>query len=74
MPPPFEPEAPDPGLEGVPMEHRRTEPGVGFGVLLGDAINAFQRLNRNLMLWTVFHRWQRGSRFALNWYRHYPGG
>ena len=36
------------------------------------ASNAFQRLNRYLMLWTVFHRWQQGSRFAFNRYRHYP--
>ena len=61
---------PDPGVSER-TEHSRYEPGVGFGGMLADADNGFNRLNRYLMLWTAFHRWRKGSRFAFNRYRHY---
>ncbi len=47
------------------------EPGTGFGSALFDARNGFNEINRYLMLWNVAHRWNRGSRFTFNWYRHW---
>ena len=49
----------------------RYEPGTGFGSALFDARNGFNEINRYLMLWNVAHRWNRGSRFAFNRYRHW---
>ena len=51
--------------------HSQYTPGTGFGTALFDARNAFQELNRYLMLWNVAHLWPRGSRFAFNRYRHW---
>ncbi|MEM7495956.1 MAG: hypothetical protein AAF471_07510, partial [Myxococcota bacterium] len=39
-------------------------------ILLVDARNGFNELNRRAMLWTVRHTWAAGARFALNCYRH----
>ncbi|KAL7516982.1 hypothetical protein ACHAWF_000094, partial [Thalassiosira exigua] len=44
---------------------------MGYGVVLGDADNGFNQINRYLMLWTAFNIWERGSRFAFNCYRHH---
>ena len=49
----------------------RYAPGTGFGAALFDARNAFNELNRYLMLWNVAHLWNQGSRFAFNRYRHW---
>ena len=46
-------------------------PETGFGACLIDADNAFQRINRYLMLWNMFHRWHIVSRLAFNRYRHH---
>jgi hypothetical protein len=46
-------------------------PDSGYGAALFDARNAFNELNRYLMLWNVAHLWNRGSRFAFNRYRHW---
>lgn len=35
-----------------------------------DARNGFNELSRLAMLWTVRHRWPKGSRFSFNCYRH----
>jgi hypothetical protein len=43
-------------------------PDSGYGAALFDARNAFNELNRYLMLWNVAHLWNRGSRFAFNRY------
>ena len=40
------------------------------GLTLIDARNGFNELSRMAMLWTVRHRWPKGSRFAFNCYRH----
>jgi len=40
-------------------------------MMLVDARNAFNELNRIGMLWTVRHLWPAGSIFAFNCYRHY---
>jgi hypothetical protein len=40
------------------------------GLLLIDARNGFNELSRKCMLWTVRHRWAKGSRFVFNCYRH----
>ena len=41
------------------------------GTMLVDACNGFNKLNRLAMLWTVWHRWPAGARFAFNFYRHW---
>eukprot|EP00957_Ditylum_brightwellii_P074597 5668379-Ditylum_brightwellii.AAC.1 len=42
-----------------------------WGILLMDAKNAFNQINRRVMLWEVRHLWAAGSRFAFNTYRHW---
>ena len=61
---------PDPGADPVD-EHSRYQPHNGYGAGLYDADNAFQRLNRYLMLWNVAHLWHKASRFIFNRYRHH---
>ena len=39
-----------------------------WGFILVDARNAFNKLNRYTMLWTVKHLWPSGCRFAFNCY------
>lgn len=41
-------------------------------VVLIDARNGFNELNRFAMLWTVCHLWPAGARFAFHCYRHTP--
>ena len=41
------------------------------GTTLVDACNGFNDLIRLEMLWTVWHRWPAGARFAFNFYRHW---
>ena len=60
----------DPG-EAEDDSFSRYTPESGFGCALFDARNAFNELNRYLMLWNVAHLWNRGSRFAFNRYRHW---
>ena len=38
---------------------------------LFDTDNAFNRINRYLMLWQCCHRWNQASRFVFNRYRHW---
>ncbi|KAL7540686.1 hypothetical protein ACHAWF_006753 [Thalassiosira exigua] len=49
----------------------RYQPDTGYGVVLVDADNGFNRIHQYLMLWTVFNIWERGNRFAFNRYRHH---
>ncbi len=53
------------------VSNSRYTPHTGFGTTLFDAHNAFNELNRYLMLWNVAHLWNHGSRFAFNRYRHW---
>ena len=39
--------------------------------LLVDANNAFNKINRVRMIWTVRHLWPSGDRFVFNCYRHW---
>ena len=41
------------------------------GTALFDARSGFNELNRLVMLWTVFHCWPEGGRFAFNCYRYW---
>ncbi len=46
-------------------------PGSGYGLLLVDARNAFNELNRYNMLWEVYHRCPPLAKIAFNRYRHH---
>ncbi|KAL7531966.1 hypothetical protein ACHAXR_006015, partial [Thalassiosira sp. AJA248-18] len=63
-------ETEDPG-RAADVANDRYEPNTGHGATLVDAKNAFNELNRYLMLWNTHHRWNAGSRFAFNRYRHH---
>ena len=39
--------------------------------MLVDVCNGLIELSRLAMMWTVWHRWLAGARFALNFYRHW---
>ena len=39
-----------------------------WGFLIVDANNAFNKINRVGMLWTVRHLWPSGARFVFNCY------
>ena len=42
-----------------------------YGFLLIDARNAFNEMDRSMMLWNVRHLWPQGAVFAFNCYRHH---
>ena len=46
-------------------------PESGYGLLLVDARNAFNELNRYNMLWEVYHRCPPLAKIAFNRYRHH---
>ena len=45
--------------------------GTGYDTDLFDADNAFNRLNRYMMLWQVVMLWPKAWRFVFNRYRHW---
>ena len=61
---------PDPGADGE-QSQSRYKPDTGFGAGLYDAANAFQALNRYLLLWTCGHLWNKASRIIFNRYQHH---
>ena len=42
-----------------------------WGFLLIDARNAFNEVNRTVMLWVIRHEWPSGARFCFNCYQHH---
>jgi len=49
----------------------RYKEGTGFGTMLVDANNSFNKLSRYVMLWHCRHAWPHASHFAFNRYRHF---
>eukprot|EP00957_Ditylum_brightwellii_P199900 15239000-Ditylum_brightwellii.AAC.1 len=43
----------------------------GWGILLMDAWNAFNKLNHKVMLWHVCHYWPSRCRYAFSIYQHW---
>ncbi|KAL7543651.1 LOW QUALITY PROTEIN: hypothetical protein ACHAXR_012955 [Thalassiosira sp. AJA248-18] len=63
-------EVEDPGRFEI-TTHDRYAPDTGFGTALVDASNALNKINQYLILWNTYYRWNTGSRFAVNRYRHH---
>ena len=63
------------GVEGAvhAMNHmwKSLEDEESVGFLLVDARNAFNELNREVMLWVIRHEWPQGARFVFNCYQHW---
>ena len=55
-------------LEALEFLTQDAEPS---GTTLVDARNGFNELSRLAMLWTVWHCWPSGARFAFNSYKHW---
>ena len=43
----------------------------GMWILLADARNAFNDINRTVMLWVLRNEWPSGARFRFNCYQHH---
>jgi hypothetical protein len=52
------------------LEWDRLSEMVDFGTLLIDAENAFNEVNRCLMLWNIRHLWPSASRYMFKMYSH----
>ena len=52
--------ATDPG-KAADLSRLRYVPDSGFGIVLFDAKNGFNKVNRYLMLWTAAHCWTKAS-------------
>ena len=64
---------PNPDLEESTTPHHpnnNCSPEKDQAMVLVDARNGFNEINRIALLWTVRHLWPQGSRFAFNCYRH----
>ena len=48
-----------------------TQDAESSGTTLVDTRNGFNKLSRLEMLWTMWHLWPAGARFAFNCYRHW---
>ena len=56
-------------MEHLVSQHKDEE---DWGFLVIDARNAFNELNRTLMLYVVRHEWAAGAMFTFNCYKRYP--
>ena len=61
------------GIHAIAMhsiwETHRMEENLVF--LLIDTRNAFNEIDRTVMLWVTHHEWQSGARFCFNCYQHH---
>jgi hypothetical protein len=72
LPPPPQPTPAEPMLEQGPCTQPPAPPAPADpnAALMVDASNGFNELGRKAALWTVYHLWTGGARFASNCYRH----
>jgi hypothetical protein len=59
------------GIHAINQLWREFAGHEDWGFLLVDAKNAFNELNRIVMLWTIWHEWPSCAKFAFNCYRHF---
>ena len=59
------------GVHAMTDMWKRLEAEEAVGFVLVDARNAFNELNREVMLWVIRHEWPQGARFVFNCYRHW---
>jgi hypothetical protein len=59
------------GIHAINQLWREFAGHEDWGFLLVDAKNAFNELNRIVMLWTIRHEWPSCAKFAFNCYRHF---
>ncbi len=57
------------GIHAASELWKQCEVEEEWDFLLIDVANAFNELNQMAMLWTIWHEWPSGARYAFNCYR-----